>query len=157
MAQFEGRSGEGLYESRPSAPDSIAEAVSGLSQGMNALVRGHLALARVEAMRDLRAMGKDAAIELSGVPLLMASYLLLWFGIGYALALAMPAWASFLICSGVNLVLGLALIAVGRARMKRERKLDLPASTYELRRDRELAARLREAPAPAAGTSGQLH
>ncbi|HEY3449817.1 MAG TPA: phage holin family protein [Myxococcales bacterium] len=153
MAEFEGRSGEGTYASSPASPDSVTEAVTGLSQGMNALVRGHLALARVEVVRDLKALGKDAALELAGVPMLMASYLLLWIGIGYLLALAIPTWASFLICAGANLLGGLTLLAVGYALMKKQ-KVELPASADEIRRDREWASKLREPPAQ---LRGELH
>ncbi|MGC4113511.1 MAG: phage holin family protein [Myxococcales bacterium] len=149
MAEFEGRSAEGMPTSSPASrsPDSVTEAVSGLSQGMNALVRGHLALARVEVVRDLKALGKDTSLEMAGVPMLLASYLLLWIGIGYALALAIPTWASFLICSAANLLVGLALMAYGYARMKskkEQKKLALPATAQEVRRDREWAAQLKE-------------
>lgn len=141
-----GRPGERLVvrpgRGAPSELDSVREAVTGLSQGMNSLVRGHLALARVEMARDLKALGKDAVFEIAGLPMLLASYLLLWFGLGFLLALAMPVWASFLICSGFNFLVGGGLMLWGYARVKRE-KPRMDATTREVKRDREWAARLR--------------
>ncbi|MBI5543462.1 MAG: phage holin family protein [Deltaproteobacteria bacterium] len=124
--------------------ESVAEAVSGLSQGMNSLVRGHLALARLEITRDLKALGKDATMELGGLPMLWASYLLLWMGIGYWLAQEIPMWASFLLCSAVNLLVGSVLMLWGYRRSKRDRS-GMPATVNEVRKDREWASTLREA------------
>ena len=146
MAWLEQRGGERRMQTGGTTePDTVREAVSGLSEGMNALVRGHLALARVEATRDLKAMGRDAKLELAGVPMLLASYLLLWLGIGYRLALAVPTWASFLICAGANLLGGLVLMLLGNRRLKKQ-KIDFAATAAEVRRDRELATQLRERP-----------
>lgn len=136
-----------------STPDTVTEAVAGLSQGMNALVRGHLALARVELSRDLKALGKDAGLALGGAPMLLVGYLLLWIGLGYLLALALPVWAAFLVCAGVNFAIGLALVFWGRQRLRHE-KLALPATSTEVKRDRQWLGELRE---PTDTLRDQLH
>lgn len=137
-----------VFKAKPARepiPENVPSAVASLSQGMSSLVRGHLALARVEMARDLKALGKNAAMEFGGTPMLLVGYLLFWVGIGYLIALGLPTWLSFLICSAANFIAGAVLILLGRARMKKE-KPRLPATSFEVKRDREWLTTLKEPP-----------
>jgi uncharacterized membrane protein YqjE len=116
--------------------NSIADALQGLSQGLSSLVKGHLALARVELTEDLKRTAKETSMQLAGIPLLLAGYVLLFIALGALLALAMPVWVAFLICSLVNIGAGAALVAWGRRQVKKSR-IQLSATKTELRRDRE--------------------
>lgn len=115
--------------------DRFAETFRNLTDALSALVRGHVELARVELVEDLRALGRDAAVGLAGIPLLLTGYILLWTAIGMLLARYMPGWAAFGIGAGINLLVGLALVtfAAKRARGNTPR---MPESSVELRRDR---------------------
>ncbi len=69
------------------APIPSKDALQRLLDGLQTLIREHLALARVEAKEDLRAMGRDLLVSAAGIPALFAGYLLLMVAIGYLLAL----------------------------------------------------------------------
>ena len=149
-----GGEGEGMATRRSSAletersrrapvADTVAQAVTGLSQGMNALIRGHLSLARVEMTRDLKALGKSAAMDFGGAAMLFVGYVLLWTAIGLLIGLKLAAWASFLICAGANFLGGAVLIARGRARMKKA-GLSLPDTSREVQRDRAWLSSLKQ-------------
>jgi uncharacterized membrane protein YqjE len=116
--------------------NSFADALQGLSQGLSSLVKGHLALARVELTEDLKKTAKETSTQLAGIPLLLVGYLLLFIALGALLALAMPVWVAFLICSLVNIGVGAALVAWGMRQVKKSR-IQLTATKTELRRDRE--------------------
>jgi hypothetical protein len=133
--------------------ESIGEVVSQLSDGMNQLVRGHLALARVEMARDMKKLARDLGMEAAGAPPLTVGYLLLWFAIGYALALVVPTWAAFLICAAANFAIGVGLMLAGRAMMKRD-KPQLKETTEEFRRDKSWLNVLKQ---PAETMRGHMH
>ena len=61
------------------------DALQRLIDGLQTLIREHLALARAEIKDDLRLMGRDLLVGASGVPALAAGYLLLMVAIGYLL------------------------------------------------------------------------
>ncbi len=122
--------------------DTFSQAVSGLSSGMSALVRGHLDLARAEMAHDLKAMGRDVGVQVGGAPLLMVGYLLLWVAIGSLLTRAMQPWVAFLVCSVANFSAGAAMMLWGHAKLKRD-KVELPATASELRRDKSWLGDLR--------------
>lgn len=125
--------------------DSVSQAVAGVSTGMSALVRGHLDLARIEMTRDLRLLGRGVGVQLGGTPILLVGYLLFWMAIGALLALSMQPWVAFLICAGANFIIGTTMLAWGRSKMKRS-KMELPATSAELKRDKSWVAELRQSP-----------
>ncbi|MCA1827447.1 MAG: phage holin family protein [Myxococcales bacterium] len=59
------------------------DALQRLIDGLQTLIREHLALARAELKDDARTMGRDLLVGAAGVPALAAGYLLLMMAIGY--------------------------------------------------------------------------
>jgi len=111
------------------------DALQRLIDGLQTLVREHLALARAE-------LGRDALVGASGMPALAAGYLLSMIAIGYLLALWMPQWAAFAIVAAVNLGAGGALTLRGVRKVMR-RRLDLERTGEELKRDKQWLASLK--------------
>ena len=115
---------------------SNKDAFQRLLDGLQTLMREHVALARAEMKEDVRSMGRDAMVGAAGVPALLAGYLLLMFAIGFLLSRWIPQWAAFGIVALVNLGVGGAMTATGAAKL-RNRKLAMRATGEELRRDKE--------------------
>src|SRR2546430_14874513 len=84
-----------------------------LLDGLQTLIREHLALARVELKQDLRTMGRDLATGAAGLPPLAAGFLLLMVAIASLLSLWIPAWAAFGIVALVNLAARRAITRSG--------------------------------------------
>ena len=118
------------------------DALQRLIDGLQTLVREHLALARAELKEDVRDLGRDALVGASGMPALAAGYLLSMIAIGYLLALWMPQWAAFAIVAAVNLGAGGALTLRGVRKVMR-RRLDLERTGEELKRDKQWLASLK--------------
>ena len=75
----------------PSAqtPMPSKDALQRLIDGLQTLIREHLALARAELKEDVRSVGRDAVVGAAGVPALLAGYLLLMMALGFLLSLGM--------------------------------------------------------------------
>ena len=129
------------------------DAFQRLIDGLQTLVREHMALARVELKEDLRGMGRDVLTGAAGVPALAAGYLLFMIALGYLLAVWLPSWAGFGIVALANLGAGAALTANG-VRKVRARRVDLKDSAEELQEDRRWIASLGDG--PRAQGEGQL-
>ena len=134
------------------------DALQRLIDGLQTLIRGHLALARAEIKDDLRSMGRDLLVGAAGVPALAAGYLLLMIAIGYLLALWLPNWAAFGIVATVNLAAGGAVSLAGVRKVMRQR-VAMPRTGEELQRDKLWLASLKEGaraaePIPPAGPVG---
>ncbi|HET9754243.1 MAG TPA: phage holin family protein [Myxococcales bacterium] len=129
------------------------DAFQRLIDGLQTLVREHMALARVELKEDLRGMGRDVLAGAAGVPALAAGYLLLMIALGYLLAVWLPSWAAFGIVALANLGIG-GLLSAGGVRKVRSRRVDLQRSAEELQQDRRWIATLGDG--PRADTEGQL-
>jgi len=112
------------------------DALARLIDGVQTLLREHLALAKVELKEDLRRTGRSVLLSAAGVPPLFAGYLLLMAGIALLLAQVLPSWAAFGIVAIANLIGG-GLLSVAFAAKARQEKLALPRTGEELRRDRE--------------------
>jgi hypothetical protein len=124
------------------------DALQRILDGLQTLVREHLALAKAEAKEDLRRMGKDLALGAAGLAPLAAGYLLLMMALAYLLAQWLPAWAAFAIVAAVNLAAGAALVLACRNKLARKR-LQLRSGTgEELQRNKEWLASLPEATRP---------
>ena len=101
-------------EQLPADAASTGELVSRLSEQMSTLVRGELALARVEMLEK----GKRAGI---GVGLFGGAGVVVWFAVGVliatvilALALVWPAWLSALVVAVVLFAVAGVLALVGK-------------------------------------------
>jgi len=132
--------------SSPVSPVSPSrDALQRLLEGLQTLVREHLALARFELKEDVSNMGRDLLVGASGVPALAAGYLLLMMAIGYLLAIWLPAWAAFGIVALANLGAGSFLTFVWGRRAIQQR-MELRNTSEELKKDKEWLAALKSAP-----------
>lgn len=129
--------------SEQSSREAMAQSLRNISDALSTLVRGHLELARVELIDDLRALGRDSAIATAGLPLLLTGYLMLWVAISLLLTAYIPVWAAFGSAAVFNLAVGgyLVLTATRRARANAP---GLPESALELRRNRAWLQSLKE-------------
>ena len=128
----------------PVAPSSVStkDAFGRLLDGLQTLMREHVALARAEIKEEARSMARDALVSAAGAPALLAGYLLLMFAIGYLLALWLPQWAAFAIVAVVNLIVGGAITAAGLKKLSRD-KVAMRGTGEEIRRDKEWLASLK--------------
>ncbi len=121
------------------------DALQRLLDGVQTLIREHMALARVELKDDMRSMGRDLLVSAAGVPALAAGYLLIMMAIGYLLALWIPQWIAFGIVAVVNLAAGGALTFAG-VRKVMQRRPGMPRTGEELQRDKAWLSSLKERP-----------
>jgi uncharacterized membrane protein YqjE len=132
------------------------DAFARLLDGLQTLMKEHLALARAEAKDELRSLVRDLAVSAAGVPLLLTGYILLMMALGLLLAFAVPQWLAFAIVAAANLALGGLLTFVWGRRMATQRH-GMTATGQELSRDKQWLAQLKSttaakepAPLPAA-------
>src|SRR2546425_8497071 len=118
----------------PPASVPSRDAVHRLRDGLQTLIREHLALARVELKQDLRTMGRDLATGAAGLPPLAAGFLLLMFAIASLLSLWIPAWAAFGVVALVDLAAGGAITWSGSPGIARD-PLQMSRAAAESRRD----------------------
>lgn len=128
------------------------DAFARLLDGLQTLMKEHLALARAEAKEELRSFARDLAVSAAGVPLLLTGYILLMMALGFLLAVAVPQWLAFAIVAVVNLALGGLLTFAWARRMATQRR-GMTATGQELSRDKQWLAQLKsttaaKAPAP---------
>jgi uncharacterized membrane protein YqjE len=135
-----------MRSSDPHVEVSPRDALARLLDGVQALFREHLALAKVELKEDLRRAGRHALFSAAGVPPLLVGYVLLMAALALLLAQALPAWIAFGLVALSNLAAGAALTKVYGKKVRQE-KIDLSRTEEELRRDKEWLSSLREGPA----------
>jgi uncharacterized membrane protein YqjE len=123
------------------APPTL-DALQRLIDGLQTLMREHIALARVELKQDLRETGRDLAVSAAGVPALAAGYLLFMAAIAFLLATWMPQWAAFGIVALVNLGTG-SIISLVWGRRVLKTRLELRRTGEELRKDKQWLASLK--------------
>ncbi len=121
------------------------DALQRLLDGLQTLIREHLALARFELKEDVRNMGRDLLVGASGVPALAAGYLLSMMAFGYLLAIWLPAWAAFGIVALVNLGAG-SFLSFLWGRRAVQKRVQLRKTSEELKNDKEWLAALKSAP-----------
>jgi uncharacterized membrane protein YqjE len=145
---------------QPQPPSQLSstskDAFQRLVDGLQTLIREHLALARAEIKDDLRNLGRDLAVAGAGVPALAAGYLLLMIAVGFLLSVWMPTWAGFGIVALVNLGAGGAITYAGVRRMMRQR-IELPRTGAELQRDKQWLASVKVRTARADGAPKALN
>ncbi len=108
------------------------EALQRLVDGLQTLMREHVALARAEFKEDLRDTGRDLLVSAAGVPALAAGYLLLMVAAAFLLALWIPQWAAFGIIALVNLGAGgfVSLVWGRRALQQRSERQRITAPLH---------------------------
>jgi protein-S-isoprenylcysteine O-methyltransferase Ste14 len=133
----------------PGQPAKVtADAFQRLLDGLQTLVREHLALARAEAKEDLRTMGRDLAVGAAGVPALAVGYLLLMIAFGFLLSEWLANWAAFGIVALVNLGTGLILTVVCRKQLLQRRSRLRQSAGQELQRDKAWLSSMPETTRP---------
>ena len=130
-------------------PVPAKDAFQRLLDGLQTLVREHLALARAEAKEDLRSMARDLLVGAAGVPALATGYLLLMLAVGFLLAQWLLPWAAFGVVALVNLAAGAALTLSCRAKLARRAPI-ASGTNQELRESKEWLASLSGATRPPA-------
>jgi hypothetical protein len=133
------------------------DALQRLLDGLQNLVREHLALARVEAKEDLRTMGRDLAYGAAGVPPLAVGYFMLMLALGYLLAQWLAPWAAFGIVALVNLGAGGVLTVICRKKLMESRALKLHDTANELQTNKAWLASLTETTKPQGETKPAAH
>jgi len=121
----------------PAEQPSLADLLGELSDDVTRLFRQEVELAKVEVKQEAVEAGKAAGMLVAGAIAAFVTLLLLAWAASWALALAMPVWAGFLIV-GVLFGAGAAgLIVTGR---KKIQELDpTPRQTVEtLQQDKEM-------------------
>ena len=119
------------------------DALQRLLDGLQTLIREHLALVQAEIKDDLRGMGRDAVVVAAGVPALLAGYLLAMIALGYLLSLWLPLWAAFGVVALVNLGAGGAVSYAGLRKVMAQ-PMSMPGTGQELKRDKAWLSSLKE-------------
>ncbi len=114
---------------------SLSEAFGRLTDGIQRLIRDHLALVRTELRQDLKAAGRDVALALLGVPSLLLGYALLMVAIAFVLVPFTGNAGAFAIVGAVNLLAGGVLAWVFGRRLATRDKPDLDRLTTQLKED----------------------
>jgi len=98
---------------------TLGQLVSDASRDVSELVRYEVALAKAEVQRDIqRGLTAGGMFAGAGVLLLYALVALV-IAAGLALALVMPAWAAFLVVTGILVLLAVILGLLGYRQAKR--------------------------------------
>jgi len=124
------------------------DALQRILDGLQTLVREHLALAKAEAKEDLRRIGRDLALGAAGVPALAVGYLLLMIALAYLLAVGLPVWAGFAIVAALNLAVGALLTVICRNKIVHNQLQLREGTGVELQRNKEWVASLPETTRP---------
>ena len=115
------------------AEKPLGELFADLAREVGALVRGEIALARVELAEKASRVGKDVGFLAAGALVAYAGFLVLLGGIVLTLALLIPLWVSALVVGVVVLAIGGALVQ--RALVDLRRAELAPRRTMETLRD----------------------
>jgi uncharacterized membrane protein YqjE len=102
-----------MDQNRPGNGHSLGEIVGGLASDVQDLVKGEIALARVELEQKLHRLLGALLWLLGGSLVGFAGLVLLLEGGAAALALRIPAWAALGIVGVVILILGAVLARLG--------------------------------------------
>jgi len=108
---------------------SLGELFSRLTADLSKLVRDEVELAKVEINQTVQS-AKTAGISMGAAGLLgLMAFVLLSFAAAWGLAEVVPAGVAFLIVGGAYGLVALALVALGRQRLKTAKPV--PEQTVE--------------------------
>lgn len=118
---------------QPSA-ETLGDLVARLSDETGALVQAHVALAKAEVTEDAKraAMGSGMLAAAAIFGLLAITFLS--SAAAWGIALALDAWAAFLIVGGFWALVAVIVAAVGRSRLKDLKPTDTIETFEEDRR-----------------------
>ena len=112
---------------------SIADLIRSTIHDAQDLVRGEIALAKVELREEVRRVSAGiAAMAAAGVAAIIAAVFLL-AAVAWAIpaALAWPTWTGLAIVGGVVLVAAVLLAMIGKKRFSAERLMPLTSDTMK--------------------------
>lgn len=123
---------------------SLADLLSALSDDVTQLFRQEVELAKLELKKEAVEAGKAAGMLVAGAVAAFVTLLLVAWAASWALALAMPVWAAFLIVGVVFGAAAAGLLVTGRNKIQ---AVDpTPHQTVEtLQEDREWLSDRRQA------------
>lgn len=112
--------GVGATTPAPAGERSLGDLFSELSQGLTALLRGEVALAKAEMSQKLSRAAKDAVFLIVGGVLAFGGYLALIATLIIVLTfLGVPLWLSALIVTVVLFIAGYAFVQKGLSDLKK--------------------------------------
>jgi uncharacterized membrane protein YqjE len=94
-------------------PRSLRELVGGVADDAQNLVRGEIALARVEIGEKLTSAMTGLIWVIAGLLFGFSALVILMIAAAAALTLVMPAWAASLIVAAIAIVIGLIAVRTG--------------------------------------------
>jgi uncharacterized membrane protein YqjE len=110
---------------------SVAGQLKELLESLSALVAQHLRLARLELREDVRFVGLRVGLMAALAPLILVGYGFLCLALAMALQRLLPADLAYLAVGLLNLVIGVAGIALVARQLQRHRVLDATVAELE--------------------------
>jgi hypothetical protein len=125
------------FDSGTAPEPSIGQLVHDLSANVSTLVRGEIALAKADLSASAKAGGKGIGFFLGAVVLAVFAWLLISFGLVYALSeTGLPLWACFLIVAAVYLIIAAIVAFLGKKQFDKfsteQRSLVVAKETIEV-------------------------
>lgn len=106
--------GNGGGERLKHEAEGIGSLVSGVVKDLQDLFRAEIALAKTELKEDAQATGKAAGAMVGGGVVGLVGFIFLMLAATYALAMALPMWASALIVAAALIVVAAVLVMWGK-------------------------------------------
>ena len=100
---------------------SVATLLSDLARDFSLLIRQEVALAKAEASEKVGQLGMGVGMMAAGGFVAFAGLIVLMFAGVYALSLVMEPWQAALIVGGVVTLLGLAVVFVGKSKLRADK------------------------------------
>lgn len=139
------RRGGAMRENIHETPGKEAPALlQGVSENVTRLVRDHIELAKIELQESVKKVVRDSALVGAGAAIALLGYVLLTIAVAIGLGHEVGMARGFLLVSAFHVLVGGLLVTVFAKRLKGKDKPGLPATTTELKRDREFIQDVRQ-------------
>lgn len=117
----------------PSAPPTIGELVSRVSEQFSRLIRGELELAQTNLKEKAARMGAGGGMLAAAGVLALYAFGLILLGLAWLLGQWLPLWASLLIVAALLLLVAAILALVGKKQLDQSKQLQVdPAAGIKL-------------------------
>ena len=118
---------------QPSA-ETLGDLVARLSDETGALVQAHVALAKAEVTEEAKRAAMGSGMLAAAAIFALLAITFLSSAAAWAIALALDAWAAFLIVGGFWTLVAIIVAVVGRSRLKNLKPTDTIETFEEDRR-----------------------
>jgi uncharacterized membrane protein YqjE len=118
---------------QPSA-ETLGDLVARLSDETGALVQAHVALAKAEVTEDAKRAAMGSGMLAAAAIFALLAITFLSSAAAWGIALALDAWAAFLIVGGFWALVAIIVAVVGRSRLKNLKPTDTIETFEEDRR-----------------------